>query len=286
MAQRIALVTDSTSDIPSQWREQYHIQLVPLTIVFGDQQYLDGIEMTSMQFYERLQVDTLHPSTSQPSPQAFLSAYQHAAESGAEAILTVTISSAMSGTFENARKAAAESPIPVHVMDGKNTSMALGWQVMAAARVQESGGDLDEIIAAVEYAGQNMSFFVSLDTIEYLARGGRISEAAKFLNSVLRIKPLIYVNPESGTVGASVPSRSRKAAIQSLYKEFFRHLCPGDRLHVAVMHTDAWLEAEELADMIRKEQQPDEMILGIGSPVLGVHVGRAAIGLCGYREKD
>src|SRR5271157_2140159 len=122
MSHRIALVTDSTCDIPPDWEKQFDIRIVPLTIIFGSQQYLDRVEMTAEQFYARLPGETQHPSTSQPPPKAFLDAYCQAAEAGADEILAITISSAMSGTIESARRAARESPIPVHVLDSKNNS--------------------------------------------------------------------------------------------------------------------------------------------------------------------
>lgn len=284
MSHRIALVTDSTCDIPAEWVRQYEIAIVPLTIIFGDQQYLDGVEMTAGQFYERLPKESHHPTTSQPTPRAFLEAYR-AAAAGAKQILAITISSAMSGTILSAQQAAAESSIPVTVMDGKNNSMGLGWQVVAAARAREAGGGLDEMCTAARQVQEDMVYYVSLDTIEYLSKGGRISEAARFLDSILQIKPLIYVRPETGTVGASLPARSRKAALEGLYREFFRHVA-GDRpLHIAVLHNDALEEAQALADQVRAEHSPKELFISIVSPVLGVHTGPRAVALCGYGER-
>jgi DegV family protein with EDD domain len=285
MTQRIALVTDSTCDIPVEWREQYAITVVPLTIIFGSQQYLDGVDLPAVEFYERLLKETIHPTTSQPSPRAFLEAYQQAAAAGAEQIVVFTISSAMSGTMESAKRAAQDISIPVHVVDGKNNSMGLGWQVIAAARVRESGGGLEEMLAAAEWVRQNMVYYITLDTIEYLSKGGRISEAAKFLDSLLRIKPLIYVRPESGTVGASMPARSRKAALEGLYKEYFRHINPAKPLHITILHNNALEEAEELAQKVKQEYAPQELFISIVSPVLGVHTGPRAVALCGYTEK-
>ena len=284
MAQRIALVTDSTCDIPKAWVQQYGIIIVPLTIVFGDQQYLDGVELTAEQFYERLPREKVFPTTSQPSPKLFLEAYRQAAAAGAEQILVITISAAMSGTIGSARTAAGEFNLPVTIVDGKNNSMGLGWQVIAAARAQEAGGGLDEMLAAAEQARQNMVYYISLDTIEYLAKGGRISEAARFLNSLIQIKPLIYVNPTKGAVGASLPARSRKAALEGLYKEFFRHIEPGRPLHLTVLHNNAQAEAEALAERVRQEAAPREIFIEIVSPVLGVHTGPGAVALCGYTE--
>jgi DegV family protein with EDD domain len=264
---------------------QYEIGIVPLTIIFGDQQYLDGVDMTAAQFYERLPKESLHPTTSQPTPRAFLGAYQAAAAAGAEQILTITISSAMSGTIQAARQAAEESPIPVVVMDGKNNSMGLGWQVVAAARVRETGGELDAMAATVRQVQEDMVYYVSLDTIEYLARGGRISEAARLLDSILRIKPLIYVRPETGAVAPSLPARSRKSALEGLYKEFFRHLPAGRPLHLAILHNDAEEEAQALAEQVRAEHSPKELFITITSPVLGTHTGPRAVALCGYAER-
>ncbi len=190
----------------------------------------------------------------------------------------------MSGTIQSARQAAEHSPIPVTVMDGRNHSMGLGWQVIAAARAREAGGGMAQMLAAAEMVRERMVYYISLDTITYLSKGGRISEAIKFLDSVIQIKPLINVKPESGTVGAGMPARSRSGAIEGLYKQFFRHISPGKPLHIAVLHNNALEEAEALAERVRQEYQPVEMFITIVSPVLGVHTGPRAIALCGYAE--
>jgi DegV family protein with EDD domain len=284
MKNRIALVTDSTCDIPAEWRDKYDIAVVPLTIIFGAQQYLDGIDLTAEAFYQRLSEDSTHPSTSQPTPQAFLDVYNQAAASGAEQILVITISAAMSGTNFSARQAAQQSGIPVFVVDSKSNSMGLGWQVMAAARAREAGEGLEGMIAAAEKAQKNMVYYITLDTIEYLSKGGRIGEAARFLNSVLKIKPLIYVNHITGTVAASLPSRSRKDAIENLYAQFFKHIITDLPMHITVLHNAALQEAQTLADRIQHDYSPKELIISIVSPVLGVHTGGRALALCGYTE--
>lgn len=284
MPHKIALITDSTCDIPKAWIEQYEITVVPLTIIFGDQQYLDGIDLTPEAFYERLSSNSHHPSTSQPTPQRFRDAYSQLMEQGAEAIIVITISLAMSGTYVSARQAAEGFQIPVHVVDGQNNSMGLGWQVIAAARTREAGGSVEEILAAAARVRERMVYYVALDTIEFLDKGGRIADAAKFLSSFLKIKPLIYVKPESGAVGASLPARTRKASLQGLYKEFFKHFRPGQSLNLTVVHNDAEDEAEALAERIRQDYAPKEMTITIASPVLGAHTGPKAVGIMGYSE--
>lgn len=285
MTQRIALVTDSTCDIPQEWRDEYEISVVPLTIILGEQQYLDGINLTGKQFYEMLAKNPgQNPSTSQPSPQAFLDVYRRLAAAGAEQIVVFTISAAMSGTIASARQAAADAGIPVEVQNSNNNSMGLGWQVLAAARARQLGGGVSEMLAAAQAVRQNMVYYITLDTIDYLSRGGRIAEAARFLNSVLNIKPLIFVRADSGSVAPGIPARSRKSALEGVYKEFFRHVDGGRPLHIAVMHNNAPEDAQELAERVKAEYAPKEMVIGIPSPVLGAHTGPRAVALCGYAE--
>lgn len=286
MPHTIALVTDSTCDIPAQWVEQYQIGVVPMTIIFGSETYLDRVEMTAEQFYARLPNEKHHPTTSQPTPQMFLEAYRKAAANGAQQVLAITISSAMSGAMASALQAAGESPIPVAVVDGKNNSMGLGWQLVAAARAREAGADLAAMIAAAKQVQEGMVYYITLDTIEYLAKGGRIAGAVKFLSSVIQIKPLIYVKPDQGVVGASIPARSRKGALEGLYKEFFKHFKPGQALHIAVLHNNALEEAQALAEQVQRAYAPKEMFITIVSPALGVHTGPRAVALCGYAEKQ
>lgn len=284
MTHQIALVTDSTCDIPAEWVDLYEISVVPMTIVFGNQQYLDGVEMTAEQFYDRLPKENHHPTTSQVTPHQFLEAYKKAAASGAQQILVITISSAMSGAMTSALQAAQNAPVPVSVLDSKSNSMGLGWQVIAAARAREAGGNLEEMISAAKKVQQGMVYYITLDTIEYLSKGGRIADAVKFLGSIIQIKPLIFVNHETGTVGASIPARSRKSALEGLYKEFFKHFKPGQDLRIAVLHNNALPEAQALAERVKREVSPRELLIAIVSPALGVHTGPRAVALCGYAE--
>jgi DegV family protein with EDD domain len=256
-----------------------------VTIIFNGISFHDGVDMTAQQFYERLSKEPQRPTTSQPTPEDFLSAYRKVKERGAREILAIILSSAMSGTFESARMAAAQMDIPVHMFDSQNNSMGLGWQVIAAARVREADGGLEEMLASARKVRDHMVYFISLDTIEYLASGGRIADAARFINSILKIKPLVFVKPETGTVGASLPARSRKLAVEDLYREFFKRINVNKPMHITVLHNQALEEAQELAERVKNEFHPVELFISYASPVLGVHTGPLAIALCGYAEE-
>ena len=284
MTHRIALVTDSTCDIPQDWRKKYEITVLPLTIVFGEEQLLDDVDISAQAFYERLGADPHHPTTSQPTPNDFKTIFQKVQDAGAEQILCITISSAMSGTMASAVQVAKDFPIPVHVMDSRNNSMGLGWQVIAAARAREAGGGMKEMLAAAEHIRDRIVYYISLDTIEYLSKGGRIGDAVKWVDSVLQIKPLITVKRDTGTVGIGLPARSRKLGLQNLYKTFFKQLDTTKPMHITVLHNNVLADAEAMAERIKAEYDPAELFIEIVNPILGVHTGPGAVALCGYSE--
>jgi DegV family protein with EDD domain len=281
---RIAIITDSTNDLPQELRAQYQIAVVPLTIVWGEKQFLDGVDLTPQEFYDRLPESLAHPTTSQPTPGNFLEAYEAARNAGAAEIVVCTISSAMSGTITSARMAAQNYPLPVTIVDSKSNSMSLGWQLLAMARTREKGGGVEEMKLAADAVRGNLHYHIVLDTLEYLVRGGRIGSAARLIGNVLKIKPQIRVNHQSGTVEPGDISTTRKRAIESLFNSFFKKLDTTQPLHIAVLHNGVEEDALELMEKVKAEFAPIELIKGIVSPVLGAHTGPRAIALCGYSE--
>lgn len=282
MTYQTALITDSTCDLPVEYLDKYQIQVVPLTIVWGEEQFLDGVDLEAEDFYQRLDQDPTMPTTSQPTPPQFVQAYEKARKDGAKEILVICISSAMSGTHESALKAADLVDIPVEVVDSKANSMSLGWQVLAAARAREEGGNAERMIQAAEEARSTMAYIISLDTLDYLHKGGRIGGASHFIGNLLNLKPQISVDHQTGTVAAGRRSRTRKKALLELYRDFFAQIDITKTLHIAVLHNAALEEAQDLVRKIEEEFQPVEIILSIVSPVLGVHTGPRAVAICGY----
>ena len=177
-----------------------------------------------------------------------------------------------------------DKQLKIIIHDSRSNSMSLGWQVLAAARAREAGGDAAAMITAANQARQRMVYIIVLDTMDYLYKGGRIGGAVRFLGSLLKIKPQITVNHETGKVEAGIPARSRESAINGLVRDFFRRLNPQGKLHLAVLHNAAPADAIALAEQVRRDHAPAELVMSIVSPCLGVHTGPRAIALCGYTE--
>jgi len=280
----IAILTDSTCDIPEELIEQYDIHVVPQYIIWGVEQFQDRVDMQPIEFYERLIVDAQRPTTSQATSGDFGKAIHCAVKEGAAKALILTVSSAMSGTFEMASRAAKEASIPVSVIDSRGPTMTLGWQVLAAARANEKGATFDEILREVEAVRGKLVQVVAMQTLEYLHTGGRIGDAAKWVGSMLNVKPIVNINHQTGRVEPVSLARTHKALVRTLHKKFFDMIDLGKPLRIAVLHGNAPSEAEALAEQIRAEFQPVELIVNMTGPVLGVNTGPRALALCGYAE--
>lgn len=284
MNHEIELITDSTCDIPQEMIDQYKIKMLSHFVIWGDEQYRDRVTITPQEFYERLKTDSRWPTTAAISTPDFVRAFLEAKAHGAKQVLAILISSAMSRAFEAAQQAAREVDIPVHIIDAKGPTMSVGWQVLAAARVREAGGKLAEMIAAANEVRKRLVQFVLMDSLEYLARGGRIGNAKRWIGTLLQVKPLVSINHESGLVEPAATPRTRQRAIETLYQMFFERLDIARPLHIAVLHGNALQTAQQLAERIQNEFHPLELFINITGPVLGINTGPGALALCGYSE--
>lgn len=279
---KIALITDSTSDLPESMLRQYTIGVVPLMVIWGSEELRDQIDIKPAAFYERLASDPVHPTTSQPPPAAFVQAVHQAKENGAQEAVIFTISSGMSSTYQSARQIETLVDIPVHIVDSKANSMSLGWQLLAAARTRETGGDAAAMMAAADRVREKLVTLLYVDTLEYFHRGGRISGLAKWAGTVLQLKPQLFVDHKTGEIKLGTRTRTRSKALETLYQSFFQQVDPGQPLRVAVLHGNIPEEAQRIADRIQQEFAPVELVVSLTSPVMGIHTGPGAIALCGY----
>jgi len=281
---KIGIITDSTCDIPELLLEQYGIIVVPHIIIWGNEQFRDRVELQPREFYERLVTDPQRPTSSQAGVPDFLQACETAAARGAKEAIILTVSSAMSGAFQMAQNAAKLARIPVSVVDGKGPTMSLGWQVLAAARARDAGAEVSSILNYVEQLKKRLVQFVAMDTLEYLQKGGRIGDAVKWVGGLLQVKPLVSINHQTGLVEPVSLSRTHKSLVETMYRKFFERLGAKNNLHVAVLHGNIAEEAEALAERIRAEYNPIELLQNITGPVLGINTVPGALALCGYAE--
>ena len=279
----VAIVTDSTCDIPAELVEQYRLTVVPLYVLWGDEELVDGVDIDVDTFFARLPDDPIHPQTSQPTPGDFVRAIQ---KLDAREVLIITLTKALSGTHESAVQAREEVDVPVHVFDSRSLSMGLGWQVLAAARAREEGADVAGMIAAAEYVRENTSLLLTVDTLEYLHRGGRIGSAAKLLGSVVQLKPLLSVNHESGTLEAVGKVRTRKRALLRIVEGTFERIDPNKPTRAAVIHGAAPEDSQELLQALRRRCPTVEPLVSTVTPVLGVHGGPGTVGIAAYNRED
>ena len=280
----IAIIADSTCDIPDALIERYGIIVIPHYIIWGEEQFLDRVNLQPEAFYQRLVVDELRPTTAQASAADFLEGIHKAVEQGASEALILTVSSAMSGAYEMAKIAASKAEIPVNVIDSKGPTMTLGWQTLAAARARDEGATMDEIIERVARVRESLVQIVAMETLEYLHTGGRIGDAAKWVGALMKVKPVVSINHVTGRVEPMGLTRTHSAMVRMLYRKFFDALQMGKKLRIAVLHGNVLDEAQLLAERIRDEFNPLELIINITGPVLGINTGPGALALCGYAE--
>lgn len=274
----VAVVVDSTADIPEQLREELNISVVPLTILFGKEAFLDGVELTNDQFYSRLIEGNVHPSTSQPSPGAFAEMYERLAQNH-EGIISIHISGHLSGTVRSAQQATELVPqVPIRVIDSTSVSMGVGFLGIEAARMAQAGKSLDEIAQRIESMTPNVRLWAVLDTLKYLERGGRIGRTRAFLGTLLNVKPMIQIR---GEVLPSEQVRTHKKAIARMV-ELATAEAPYE--HLAVLYSTGQQHAEELLNQLAALHPRDQIVISQLTGVIGVHGGPGVVGVIGVKK--
>lgn len=272
----IRVVTDSSCDLPEELATLHAIEIVPLTIRFGEAEFADRTQLTQDEFWKRLKTSSDLPETSAPSAGSFRDTYANLARAGADGVVVVCLSSELSGTYQAAVIAAEQTTaLPVKVVDSRNVSMALGFQVLEAARAAAQGDDLNKVVGAALAARNGTNFIAALDTVDYLQRGGRIGAAQAFLGGLLNIKPIITM--DNGVVAAIGRVRTRSRA-QAALIERITALGPAIQ-EVAILTGDS-PDVEEFRQQLAGFRST-HLIAGIG-PVVGTHSGPGVLGLA-YR---
>lgn len=266
----IAVVTDSTTSLPDEIRERPNVRVVPLTFSFGPEEtYLDKVDLSNAEFYERLKKSPTFPTTSQPPAGAFVEAYESL---GAyDDILVLTLSSRFSGTYNSAVAAAEMVERPVEVVDTKSAEMGSGLILLEALQVVDEGGSFEEVKQAVEAAIRRCTILFAVGTLEYLEKSGRIGRARRLLGTALDIRPVLSV--EDGEVIPYKRARGRKRQMAALLEKVRPAAEAGHPL--AYGHIDA---PEPLNELIESLDVEGRFVVEIGG-VVGSHVGPGAYGV-------
>ncbi len=271
----VKIVTDSTSDLPKELAQELGITVVPLNVHFGTDTFRDGEGMTADQFYHRLLTSPALPKTSAPSPGAFRECYSQLGRETAE-IVSIHISSKLSGTYEAALTGQRDlgDHCRVEVIDSQTVTLGLGLLAVAAAKAARSGATMDEVIKLVKSYMERVYMASTMDSLEYLQKGGRIGRAQAWLGSLLAIKPIISVS--GGEVVPLERVRTYSRAVARVYELLEEHL-PAKEL--AVMYSTDPVEADKLMAYLHEAFPQQPAYLARFGPVLGTYMGPGCLAI-------
>lgn len=272
----VAIVTDSTADIPRDLAEARGLRVVPMTVTFGEESFISGVTLQPERFYELLDERDEIPMTSQPNPAWFEEAFGDAADVGADAVVAVHISSELSGTCDVARKAAERIELPVEVVDSRHAGASLALVVFAALRAAEDGASAGEVARHAERIAGETAIHFAVDDLAYLRRGGRLTGAQHLVGSVLRVKPVLTVN--DGRVEPLEKVRTWSKAVQRL-GELTGEAAGGAAADVIVTHGLSPERAAEVWEAVESNVEVRERLSTIIGPVVGSHLGPGAVGV-------
>ena len=269
----IRVVTDSACDLPQALVDQFSIDIVPLSIRFGSEEFVDRRDLTPEQFWSRCAASAVLPETAAPSPGAFGQAYQRAAEAGCDGVVCINLSSALSATYQAAVQAAGDAPVPVKVIDSTSLTLGQGIMVLAGARAAAAGKGLDDVAGTVEDLVPRTRVFGALDTLEYLKKGGRVGAAKALLGSVLSVKPILRI--QDGAVHEDGRQRTRGRALAHLVDKVKE---AGAIENLGVLN-GASPDLETFLDMLAPLYPRADIVVGDIGPVIGSHTGPGTIGV-------
>jgi fatty acid kinase fatty acid binding subunit len=270
----VRVVTDSAADLTEELARALGVAVVPLTIRFGAEEFVDGRDFTPAEFYARCAASPVLPETAAPSPGAFQTAFRSLLDDGADAVVCINLSSGLSGTMQAAQNAArAVEGGDVRVVDSKSVTWGLGSQVVAAARAAQDGASADDIVRLVEDMVPRTRVYGSLDTLDNLKKGGRIGNAQALLGTLLSIKPLVAV--ENGVVEEAGRARTRSRALKGLVEKV---AAAGKVENLAVMHGQA-PDLEEFLGLLAEVHPRDDIHVGDIGATIGVHAGPRVMGV-------
>jgi DegV family protein with EDD domain len=281
-AENTAIVVDSTADFPEAPQRFANWRVVPLYVLFGDESYRDYVELSPAEFYARLRTAPELPTTSQPTPGDFLKTFEEL--SGYERVYSLHISSALSGTYQSATTAASELGDKVRTVDSESASAAIAILGLAIQHRLESGTTDEEVEALIERYRERAGLIFTVDTLEFLRRGGRIGRASAWAGQLLHVKPILTIK---GEVIPLKRVRGNQKAMQEFVSAFTSDAEDATTLKVGIAHADAPERATQLQKMVRAErpQAQIEIVTTLGA-VVGTHAGPGTVGFFWFDDRE
>jgi DegV family protein with EDD domain len=279
MSNKVAIVTDSTAYLPEECLKQYNISVTPLSVIWGDRVYLDGMDILPSAFYKRLLESKVMPITSQVTPAAMQSTFQSLLEQSYD-VLGIFLSSKISGTVQSAMQARdmiAGAEKKITIVDSLCTTMAMGLPVLTAARAAQAGENLAECQQVAEHACAHSGVMFVVETLEFMRRGGRIGGAQALLGTVLNIKPVLEMR--AGRIEPVEKVRTKQKALQHMLDIVSDRIKGKTPIRLAVTHANTEAEALDLLESARIRFDPVETFSCPMSPVIGTHVGPGTLAL-------
>lgn len=271
------LVVDGAADLPAEVIAAYGIHLVPLTVYFGDESFRSGIDISCVEFCQRMRERREYPTTSQPSVGEYVEAYRNAAVSGLP-ILSIHVSAGLSGSMNSARTARQMLPeLDITMVDTGTISGGMGIHVMVAAELARQGEPVVKIVEAMKQYGSQAEMFFTLDKLDYLRKGGRIGRVAGAVGALLGIRPVVAVDKSTGTYLPAGKARSYRGAVNEMLELVVQRVGEGNEASCLIICGDQRAEAEYLAENLRRRLAVSQLWIAESNPALAAHVGPDAI---------
>ncbi len=282
---KTVIITDSDSSLPLEISNKLGIQQVPIAIHFNEKTMISGIDINDQQLFEIIDHEKKIPTTSAPSPQEFINAFQTAFDEGADTIICVCVSSEISATYQSALNAKEYfEDKDIEIIDSKTLTMAQGFMVLAAAEAASAGLPKDEIIRTIHAVGERSFIYGALPTLKYLAMGGRVGKLAAGMADTLNIKPILTV--QNGKLDMLEKVRTQKKALKHIIDLSVKRLDGKKMERLAVIHVNAPLEAQKLLDeLCERINCPTDAFIAEFTPGLSVHAGAGLIGIIVIMEE-
>ena len=274
---KVAIVTDSTAYIPENLLQEYSIHVAPQVLIWGEETFEDGVDILPEEYYKRLETAQIMPSTSQVTPKSFERIFSPLIEQGNQ-ILAILVANKLSGTISSATQIKNEMPkASIEIVDSNTTAMALGFQVLLAARAAADGASMDECIEIAKEAQMHTGVVFAVDTLEFLHRGGRIGGASRYLGAALNLKPILEV--VNGKIDAIERVRTRKKSLARLLALVNERVDGNEPLHFAALHANSPEDAQYLLKALQEKYDPVETVFSEVSPVIGTHAGPGTVAI-------